>query len=542
VALLPEIVDEFGADQTGAADDDDFHIFPFSFRGCRRAATKINKVVVGQRTRFRPFEFMALRAVRNSIGFVRACFPCGRQPVLSGRRLLEFNWRVWEAQKTISSTTILTEELQMNGVELVQRFNEEMLDIYHKLATTTDYRPSYFLKKVRRVGGLKAAKDWLIEGQSPTRGFDRLKKLGRLDCAVEVLVLREPWAQLFTASEKIVARERLASAGCNIDEILAADAALPQHESVLADYWEINAAGKMFERLLVDAESRKTCLDFLGNSIEQSHSLSPICWALTLGRDYVRLNVGSIEAFTVHPQSLNVIVHRDVPTPDHPKLKRSPKARTLYKSVAGSTAHELPARHATILLPITKKSHEYLIEKAVAKSTKTKWHYAHKPALVIYLSHFLNRELPQPAYLKEAGQWNERRRRIILPEELPAGSCYQEGAVRKIWISAFERDAAAREACIKAHGRRCAVCGMSFEEEYGAKAADIIHVHHLKPLAQSTGPREVNPVEDLLPLCPNCHAVVHQAESEMLSIDEVRRMREEAADRKRILVQSVAHT
>lgn len=48
-----------------------------------------------------------------------------------------------------------------------------------------------------------------------------------------------------------------------------------------------------------------------------------------------------------------------------------------------------------------------------------------------------------------------------------------------------------------------------FGETYGDVAAGFIHVHHLKPLAAIGTEYEVDPVEDLRPVCPNCHAVVH---------------------------------
>lgn len=37
----------------------------------------------------------------------------------------------------------------------------------------------------------------------------------------------------------------------------------------------------------------------------------------------------------------------------------------------------------------------------------------------------------------------------------------------------------------------------------------IIHVHHLKPLHESIGIGIVDPSRDLVPVCPNCHAVIH---------------------------------
>jgi 5-methylcytosine-specific restriction protein A len=45
-------------------------------------------------------------------------------------------------------------------------------------------------------------------------------------------------------------------------------------------------------------------------------------------------------------------------------------------------------------------------------------------------------------------------------------------------------------------------------ERYGKIAEKLIHVHHLERLAD-TGERTIDPVKDLIPLCPNCHSVAH---------------------------------
>lgn len=97
---------------------------------------------------------------------------------------------------------------------------------------------------------------------------------------------------------------------------------------------------------------------------------------------------------------------------------------------------------------------------------------------------------------------------IALPEEADATGLV-EGAVRSITVNAYERDPEARRRCIAAHGTTCCVCGFSFGAVYGPEAEGYIHVHHIKPLSEIGGEYVVDPVEDLRPVCPNCHAVLH---------------------------------
>ncbi|MEI6328702.1 MAG: HNH endonuclease [Pseudanabaena sp.] len=35
-----------------------------------------------------------------------------------------------------------------------------------------------------------------------------------------------------------------------------------------------------------------------------------------------------------------------------------------------------------------------------------------------------------------------------------------------------------------------------------------MHVHHIKPISEIGDSYKVNPISDLIPVCPNCHAVI----------------------------------
>jgi 5-methylcytosine-specific restriction enzyme A len=86
----------------------------------------------------------------------------------------------------------------------------------------------------------------------------------------------------------------------------------------------------------------------------------------------------------------------------------------------------------------------------------------------------------------------------------------------------LERIASARAACINAKGVRCLCCRVDFSERYGDLGQGFIYVHHQDTLAAS-GRRKTNPVEDLFPVCPNCHAMLHRSNPQM-EIDELRRL------------------
>lgn len=51
---------------------------------------------------------------------------------------------------------------------------------------------------------------------------------------------------------------------------------------------------------------------------------------------------------------------------------------------------------------------------------------------------------------------------------------------------------------------------MNFFDFYGEIGEGFIHVHHLTPIHQIGKEYKVNYKEDLAPVCPNCHAMLHR--------------------------------
>lgn len=72
-------------------------------------------------------------------------------------------------------------------------------------------------------------------------------------------------------------------------------------------------------------------------------------------------------------------------------------------------------------------------------------------------------------------------------------------------------------------GTRCIVCDFDFGDRYGALGQGFIHVHHLVELASVGHDYRVDPTKDLVPLCPNCHSMVHQ-QRPALTPEELRKI------------------
>ena len=90
------------------------------------------------------------------------------------------------------------------------------------------------------------------------------------------------------------------------------------------------------------------------------------------------------------------------------------------------------------------------------------------------------------------------------PEGLP------EGAKIRVEVNRYERNRFNRAACIEILGDSCKACGLNFRDVYGEIGDGYIHVHHLTPVSEIGENYKVDPSRDLVPLCPNCHAMVHR--------------------------------
>lgn len=99
---------------------------------------------------------------------------------------------------------------------------------------------------------------------------------------------------------------------------------------------------------------------------------------------------------------------------------------------------------------------------------------------------------------------------LVYPEDLPKSRHYWEGAVVKIQVNRYERDPRARKECLGQHGADCKVCGLRFKDRYGDIGDGFIHVHHTKPFGVFRKEYRLDAKHDLVPVCPNCHAMLHR--------------------------------
>lgn len=95
-----------------------------------------------------------------------------------------------------------------------------------------------------------------------------------------------------------------------------------------------------------------------------------------------------------------------------------------------------------------------------------------------------------------------------------------ENVINDPWVSAVEdkrthqseqrvRNQKLRHNCISRYGCQCYVCKFAFSQKYGETGEGFIEIHHINPLSKKQ-PDEPTYVNELRPVCANCHRMLHR--------------------------------
>lgn len=270
-----------------------------------------------------------------------------------------------------------------------------------------------------------------------------------------------------------------------------------------------DSAVEVFERLFPDQDVRDACASAMAESVQFAHAEAPNGWAVTLFKNVIRLNVGRIEVLAYFPGWVHCIVDSEqVPAAveQWEDVELGVEPGGVLRSVPVSAVCNFPAELASEVLPLLRPCHNALIRAASGHQLHWNAQRAYSPAVIEFLSLAVGYQLQHPSYasLQEPG-----------PSPLLEGEAHQRS------LNVYERNLYAREKCIAHHGCRCSVCDFDFEAVFGKLGKGFIHVHHLKPLAEIQKKYRVDPIKDLRPICPNCHAMIHRC-NPVMTIEKLR--------------------
>lgn len=176
-----------------------------------------------------------------------------------------------------------------------------------------------------------------------------------------------------------------------------------------------------------------------------------------------------------------------------------PFTKALLAKKADSYFEDIPEHHKLNywrsggVRPITEEIFETIVE------------HAELGALVV----------PEEKVEEEEGDYND---------SFESATIHLEGAKVSYFTTKYERKPQLKNQAVKLHGTTCCVCGFNFKEFYGGYAEGFIHIHHLLPVSELGGEKPVNPSTDLVPVCANCHSIIHRKKDRTLSIEELKKM------------------
>ena len=183
------------------------------------------------------------------------------------------------------------------------------------------------------------------------------------------------------------------------------------------------------------------------------------------------------------------------------------------------------AKHRTfekIIIYLKNTKEIYLADFVKKERQEKKWKIYFKNTMLIGSTNLNWKDfVNNGVHLQSAMRYIQIINQVTYPDEIKENSVIYEGAKKQVTVNIYERDVKARKQCIEKYGYKCTICTFDFEKIYGAIGKDFIHVHHLKPLSEIDKEYKVNPIQDLRPVCPNCHAMLHK-KIPAYSIEEIK--------------------
>jgi 5-methylcytosine-specific restriction enzyme A len=382
----------------------------------------------------------------------------------------------------------------VNPKQIEIQFHKDMLSIYEK-AKKIGYNASRFKQMVANQGGYSVAKKF-IQSNTPSEGFISLWELGSLDLTVEALILKEEYISLFSLEERRIVADRLKEYGYEVSLIQN-----PIDDETI-NTWIFQGNPNVF-----DIDNYVQDNKFIWWSIRQEHFADEFnindtvfLWKSDGGKKgtggvLAKCKVVSLPVNRTDDSSSEEYWHTDDWSNSYLAIKLEVQEVKLSEGFI--------SRVSLLEHPILK---DLLIHRLRQQTN-------------YLLSHEHGTELDKMWSLSN----NKSQFEIDIEAELAEDDdFYSDGAVKTYYGKRYERNPVNREKAIEIHGLNCVCCGFNFEEVYGERGKDFIEVHHINPLSTIKGEMNINPETDLVPVCSNCHRMIHRRKDNVITVMELK--------------------
>lgn len=301
--------------------------------------------------------------------------------------------------------------------------------------------------------------------------------------------------------------------------------------------YEASFSEIIIESLISEENLRKNLIEYLVKLIKSANRVNPNYWGTTIFKHSLALNIGTVYFFWINNKNVlhvlleKVLIKQDLlPTLQKNSkiydnnmtwqansLKNCRKIDKIWATINFEEINDIFIRNQEMFLAsqisLMKKAYNANLHGAAKK--------AFSPGVVKYLNK-LKYDIPFPKYWIIEPNY-QKSSAIIFNDEFEE-EIFEEGKLKKIFVNRFERNKKARDACIKLKGSACIICLFDFKKKYGEIGKNYIHVHHLIPLAMIKDNYKIIPSEDLIPVCPNCHAMIHKLPEQIYTVKHLRRL------------------
>lgn len=243
-----------------------------------------------------------------------------------------------------------------------------------------------------------------------------------------------------------------------------------------------DAASSVLNKLLPNQHLQRLILEELAKSISTLPvEKEGIRWALTLRANYVRLNIGRIEAFKIDKDKVRVLIS-DSKVNQGLREKIGNFDRGWYRAIPGAISVNMPHQEFLVIAEDLRGPHTTFINQALAEGRRTSYARSHSPSLI----QFINEQFPlTPSKLDESSDLSGLER-----EDAEIIKRADIGPTEKQQLIQARRKQGIFRANVSHYETACRVTGISIPEHLIAS--------HIKPWHESTDEERISGHNGLL--------------------------------------------
>ena len=472
---------------------------------------------------------------------------------------------------------------ETNTEQLKKLFHQEIIDLYKQIIKSVKYKPTRLMDYINRYGGYEAAVKY-ISTESNVQDFTILWEKERLDLSVEALITKEQYRELF--SEDILSfcdrkLKEYSYAPNKIEKVEEPTGYFDEEEKI--DLAELLKQKEMYLSKMKKKEY-PIYQKSVGISIEDWKSILTNTKVVTANNLDLLLRIYAIgdqvgpkelsaeegysstypykEVMTALGKRIKMELKVDVPTGEDGKpiwwhllfnggLKDNSAFEWSLKNDLRVAIKELIEAGSIQEIQVqAQKTLQHVEEEQVIKPAKAEEKVGTKKEDDLSAFDRLFEAIMAPTPAKEEPQAKLKEEKVpnvsvaneirkstletpvvpktvekvvevdkVEPVVTPAVETVQKAENKDLSLDYKTR---LKKECIEYYGAICDICGFDFGYTYGEAYEECIEIHNIHGVEEEVT-EDTHPTQDLIPVCCNCHKVIH-SQNPPISVERMRKI------------------